>query len=149
MEKPPKILILNGPNLNLLGQREPEIYGTETLSDIHDMCEEYGQKNGLDIDFRQSNHEGQLIDWIQDALEDTDAVMINAAGYTHTSVAIHDALKILDVPIVEIHISDPEKREKFRHFSYIAPTAIKVIKGKGTKGYTEGLDFLKQHLSTN
>lgn len=148
MGSPLNIMILNGPNLNLLGTREPEIYGTDTLSDIADMCEEYGQKNGLAIDFRQSNHEGELIDWIHEALEKTDGVVINAAAYTHTSVAIHDALKILSAPIVEIHISDPSKREKFRHVSYIEPVATHVIKGRGIKGYTEALAYLAEHLST-
>ncbi len=149
MTKSFKIMVLNGPNLNLLGQREPEIYGTDTLSDISDMCEEFGQHHDLEIDFRQSNHEGQLVDWIQDTIEGYDGLMINAAAYTHTSVAIHDALKILSIPVIEIHISDPSKREKFRHVSYVEPVALKVIKGMGVKGYTEGLKFLRDHLSTD
>lgn len=144
----PKIMILNGPNLNLLGLREPEIYGCETLSDISDMCEECGQKNGMDIDFRQSNHEGVLVEWIQEALESYGGLVINAAAYTHTSIAIHDALKMLSCPVVELHISDPEKREEFRHHSYITPLAAKVIKGKGAKGYVEALAFLNAQLST-
>ena len=149
MGKSHKIMVLNGPNLNLLGQREPEIYGHDTLSDICDMCEEFGQTHNQEIDFRQSNHEGVLVDWIQEALDDYDALMINAGAYTHTSIAIHDALKILSVPVVEIHISDPTKREKFRHISYIEPIATKVIKGLGIKGYTEGLLFLDNYLSTD
>ena len=148
MDSSLNIMILNGPNLNLLGVREPEIYGHDTLSDIADMCEEFGQKQGLSIDFRQSNHEGTLIDWIQEALDDADGLVINAAAYTHTSVAIHDALKILSIPIVEIHISNPSEREKFRHISYIEPVAAHIIKGKGVKGYTEALAFLKKQLST-
>lgn len=142
------VMILNGPNLNLLGIREPEIYGHDTLSDVADMCEEYGQKHGLSIDFRQSNHEGTLVDWIQEAQEDVDGLVINAAAYTHTSIAIHDALKILSIPIVEVHISDPSEREKFRHISYVEPAATHIVKGKGIKGYTEALAFLAEQLST-
>ena len=140
-----KILILTGPNLNLLGTREPEIYGTTTLLDIEKMCHEYGQENQQRIDFRQSNHEGFLIDWIQESLDGFDGLVINAAAYTHTSIAIHDALKMLSIPIIEVHISDPETREEFRHHSYITPLACSVIKGRGAKGYVEALAFLKEH----
>ena len=137
-----KILILTGPNLNLLGTREPEIYGTTTLQDIEKMCVEYAVKNNQEIDFRQSNHEGFLIDWIQEALKGFDGLVINAAAYTHTSIAIHDALKMLDIPIIEVHISDPETREEFRHHSFITPLAKSVIKGHGAKGYVEALELL-------
>ena len=115
------ILILNGPNLNMLGMREPEIYGTQTLDDIKGMCLEKASELGFSIDFRQSNHEGELITWIQDAAGTAQAIIINAAGYTHTSVGIHDALKLAGLPVIEVHISDPAQREDFRHHSYIAP----------------------------
>lgn len=141
-------MILNGPNLNLLGTREPDIYGHETLCDISDMCEEYAQNCNFEIDFRQSNHEGELVDWIQEVLDDYDGLVINAAAYTHTSVAIHDALKMLACPIIEVHISDPAKREKFRYYSYIEPLAAKVIKGKGGQGYIDALEYLHNDLST-
>lgn len=137
-----KILILNGPNLNMLGLREPEIYGHDTLEDIQRLCEETARKKGMEIDFRQSNHEGDLIDWIQEERDDIDALIINAAGYTHTSVALHDALKLLKVPVIEVHLSDPFSREPFRHFSYIAPLASAIIKGKGASGYVEALETL-------
>ena len=143
-----KIIILNGPNLNMLGTREPEIYGHKTLGDISDLCEEYGQKNNLEIDFRQSNYEGELVTWIQDAIDEYDGLVINAAAYTHTSLAIHDALKMLSCPVVEVHLSDPAAREKFRHCSYIAPLAAHIVKGKGPQGYLDALAFLEAQLST-
>lgn len=137
-----KILILNGPNLNMLGQREPEIYGTETLADIETLCREAGSKHQAHIDFRQSNHEGELVTWIQEALGQIDGMIVNAAAYTHTSVAIHDALKLHDCPIIEVHLSDPETREEFRHLSYISPLARDVIKGKGAAGYPQAIEIL-------
>ena len=137
-----KILILNGPNLNMLGHREPEIYGHQTLSDLQSLCEEKAQKMGFSIDFRQSNHEGVLIDWIQDAVNKIDGLIINAAAYTHTSIAIHDALKLLDIPIIEVHISDPKNRETFRHTSYIESLATEVISGRGVDGYILALEKL-------
>lgn len=137
-----KILILNGPNLNMLGQREPEIYGTQTLDDIKKMCEEATNSK---IDFRQSNHEGELVTWIQEAMGQTDAIIINAGAYTHTSVAIHDALKLHSCPIIEVHLSDPETREEFRHFSYITPLATQVIKGHGMAGYTQAIEILTKN----
>lgn len=136
------ILILNGPNLNMLGLREPEIYGDKTLDDVKGMCLEKAQELGQSIDFRQSNHEGELVTWIQDARDAVDGVIINAAAYTHTSVAIHDALKLLDIPIIEVHISDPKTREEFRHISYIEPLAKKVVAGKGVEGYVLALEIL-------
>ena len=139
-----KVLILNGPNLNMLGVREPEIYGTQTLADIEDMCRQKAKDLGLEIDFRQSNHEGDLIDWIQQARGRFDALIINAAGYTHTSIAIHDALKTFTGTIIEVHLSDPQSREPFRHHSYIAPLAAVTIAGKGVRGYTEALEKLKK-----
>ncbi len=142
-----KILILNGPNLNMLGLREPEIYGHDTLADIEDWCRAKGDALGFEIDFRQSNHEGELVDWIQEAMGKVDGVVINAGAYTHTSLAIHDALKLLDVPIIEVHISDPKKREAFRHFSYIEPLAAETIAGKGGQGYVLALESLSTKLS--
>lgn len=136
------ILILNGPNLNMLGLREPEIYGRETLADIQASCAHHAASLGLSVDFRQSNHEGELVTWIQQARGQIAGLIINAGAYTHTSVAIHDALRLLDVPIVEVHLSDPKKREAFRHHSYIEPLAAQVIAGKGAPGYIEALDYL-------
>ena len=137
-----KILILNGPNLNMLGVREPSIYGHQTLDDIRTMCVERAGQLAYSVDFRQSNHEGELATWIQEERNTIAGLIINAAAYTHTSVAIHDALKLLDVPVIEVHLSDPETREDFRHFSYVTPVAAKVIKGKGPAGYTEAITAL-------
>ena len=147
----PKILILNGPNLNLLGIREPDIYGTDTLQDIENICAQTAQQHHLDIDFRQSNHEGLLVDWIQETMNEAhmvEGIIINAAAYTHTSVAIHDALKMVNCPIIEVHLSDPATREEFRHFSYISPIAQKIIKGKGVAGYSEAIKTLSDIINT-
>ena len=135
------ITILNGPNLNLLGTREPEIYGTTTLADIEKMCVEAAKKAGFAVDFKQSNHEGELIDWVQ-AAKDSAGIIINAGGYTHTSVALHDALKAVKVPVIEVHLSDPKAREVFRHYSYIEAVAKKSIVGKGAQGYIEAIEAL-------
>lgn len=140
MTKP--IAILNGPNLNLLGQREPEIYGTTTLAEIEAMCLEAAKKHGLAVTFEQSNHEGDLIDWVQQAGRNASGIIINAGGYTHTSVALHDALKSVAIPIIEVHLSDPQKREAFRHHSFIAPVAKKTICGQGAKGYVLAIEAL-------
>ena len=137
-----KILILNGPNLNMLGLREPEIYGSQTLDDIKGICAEAAQRLNQTIDFRQSNHEGELVTWIQEARGTYDGLVLNAAAYTHTSVAIHDALKTLDIPIIEVHISDPKTREEFRHNSYVEPLAKDVVAGKGVDGYVQALEIL-------
>ncbi len=137
-----KVLILNGPNLNMLGKREPDIYGSQTLDDINKLCEEHSKSLGLDIDFRQSNSEGELVTWIQDALENVDGIVINAAAYTHTSVAILDALKMHKCPIIEVHLSNPKEREEFRHISYIEHVATQGISGKGSNGYIEALTFI-------
>lgn len=136
------ILILNGPNLNMLGTREPEIYGHDTLEDIHALCRAEVERRGGTLTFRQSNHEGILVDWIQEFSGRIDGLIINAAAYTHTSVAIHDALKLLSCPIIEVHLSDPQTREKFRQISYIEPVAAKLIKGKGKEGYLEAVKSL-------
>ena len=140
------ILILNGPNLNLLGTREPEIYGAQTLADVKTLCTEKATSLGYEIDFRQTNHEGQLVDWVQEALSGFDGVIINAAAYTHTSVALHDALKMLSIPIIEVHISDPKTREEFRHISYVEPVASAIISGQGVQGYILALEKLKELL---
>ena len=141
-----KFLILNGPNLNMLGQREPEIYGDQTLDDIKGLCQEKATALGHSIDFRQSNDEGELVSWIQEARGNFDGVIINAAAYTHTSVAIHDALKLLEVPIIEVHLSNPKEREEFRHNSYIEPLAAEVIAGQGAGGYAVALEKLAELL---
>lgn len=136
------ISILNGPNLNLLGTREPAIYGTTTLADIRAMCEQAAERHGLGVDFRQSNHEGELIDWVQQAAGNHAGIIINAGGYTHTSVALHDALRAVGLPVIEVHLSDPKMREPFRHHSYIEPIAKVSICGKGAEGYVEAVDML-------
>ena len=140
----PTITILNGPNLNLLGTREPEIYGRETLADIEKMCVEAAKNQGLEVDFRQSNHEGVLIDWVQEVGRTSAAIIINAGGYTHTSVALHDALRAVKIPIIEVHLSDPKTREAFRHHSYIESVAKKSICGQGAKGYVLAIEALAQ-----
>lgn len=141
-----KIIIINGPNLNMLGRREPEIYGHKTLDDIRDDCLRKAKDMGLEVDFRQSNHEGEIVSWIQESLDNFNAIIINAAAYTHTSVAIHDALKLLDIPIIELHISDPKKRDEFRHHSYIEPLASAHISGQGPEGYLLALDKVAELL---
>lgn len=133
MAKP--IFVLNGPNLNLLGSREPEIYGTTTLADIEGDVRGHASQWGLSVEFRQSNHEGQLVDWLQEARGGASGVILNAGAYTHTSVAIHDALKAIDVPVIEVHISNPYRREPFRHTSYVSPVVTGVICGVGAQGY--------------
>lgn len=147
----PLILILNGPNLNRLGTREPEIYGATTLSDIEAMCRTACDEYGFDMDFRQSNHEGQLVDWIQEFCDRKGAgVIINAAAYTHTSVAIHDALKLLGkTPIIEVHISNPKEREVFRHFSFIEAVACQHILGQGANGYVMAIHELARRIPKN
>ncbi len=141
-----KILIINGPNLNMLGTREPEIYGSQTLGDIKSLCEKKAQTLNSLIDFRQSNYEGQIVEWIQEAKDTFSGVIINAAAYTHTSIAIHDALKLLNCPIIEVHLSDPKKREEFRHISYIESVASVVIAGHGADGYEMAIDKLTEIL---
>ena len=141
------ILILNGPNLNMLGTREPDIYGHQTLDDIKVMCLEYSKSVNFSIEFKQSNHEGQIVDWIQDAFKNNiNGIIINAAAYTHTSVAIHDALKLMKCPIIEVHLSNPKDREKFRHTSYIEPIATDIFAGFGANGYIMALKKLKEVL---
>jgi 3-dehydroquinate dehydratase II len=135
------IFVLNGPNLNLLGTREPEIYGHQTLDDIAGMLEDQARPLGLTIDMRQSNHEGHLIDWLHEANSvGAKAVLLNAGAYTHTSIAIHDAIKSISVPVIEVHLSDPAKREPFRHHSYIGLAAVQSFAGHGAASYTLALD---------
>ena len=141
-----KILVLNGPNLNLLGTREPEIYGDQTLSDIQQLTQVVGDSIDLDVDFRQSNMEGKMVQIIQDCKDTHDGIIINAAAYTHTSVAIRDALVLTELPIIEVHITNIYKREDFRKQSYISDIAQGVICGLGTQCYTLALNAIKKFL---
>jgi 3-dehydroquinate dehydratase-2 len=142
----PTILVLNGPNLNMLGMREPEIYGRETLGDIEEACREHGHRLGLTIDFRQSNLEGELVTWIQEARGTADGILINAGAYTHTSVALLDALRLAELPVIEVHLSNIFLREAFRHHSYISLVAKGVICGFGGHGYVLALDAVSRLL---
>jgi len=139
-----KIIIINGPNLNLLGEREKEKYGNTTLNKIEKNCRNFGKKNDIQITFKQTNIEGKIVDYIQDSRKKFDGLIINAAGYTHTSVAIRDALMILTIPIVELHITNIYNREKFRHKSLLSKAAKSVICGFGTRGYVLALEGLKE-----
>ena len=135
------VFVLNGPNLNLLGLREPEIYGSATLDDIAGMLEDRGGELGLAIDMRQSNHEGHLIDWMHEAQAvGAKAILINAGAYTHTSIALHDAAKSIKVPCIEVHLSDPMKREAFRHISYIGMACVAEFRGHGPQSYVLALE---------
>lgn len=137
----PVIYVLNGPNLNLLGMREPEIYGTATLDDIAGMLEDRASELGLAIDMRQSNHEGHLVDWLHEAqARGAKAVLLNAGAYTHTSIALHDAIKAIRTPVIEVHLSDPMKREAFRHISYVGMAAVDCVSGLGAQSYIVALD---------
>lgn len=141
-----RILIINGPNLNLLGTRQPEVYGHDTLETIAVACNDLGSKLGLDVDFRQSNNEGEIVDWIQEARTSHGGLIINAGAYTHTSVAILDALLAVDVPVIEVHLSNIYQRDEFRHKSYISKAALGVICGLGAHGYELALEALARHL---
>ena len=141
-----KILVITGPNLNMLGVREPSVYGVRTLSDIEVLCNEAAIEMDLSISFRQSNHEGEIVTWIQEAITGFDGVVINAAAYTHTSVAIMDALKMVAGPIIEVHISNVFAREEFRHHSFISPVATGLICGLGAEGYTLALRAIASQL---
>ncbi len=140
------ILILNGPNLNLLGRREPHIYGSTTLSEVEDMCRRRASTRGVTISFRQSNSETQIVDWIQDGIDGASGIIINPAAFTHTSVAIFDALSMIAQPIIELHISNPHKREPFRHHSYVTMAATALICGLGVNGYPLAVDAMADML---
>ena len=137
-----KLLVLNGPNLNMLGIREPDIYGKETYDDLCRMVKEHAEKRGVEVSLYQSNHEGDLIDRIQMAYGDVDGIVFNPGGYTHTSVALADAVKAVGIPTVEVHISDVASREAFRQVSYIRAACIATVAGHGLKGYLEAMDLL-------
>ena len=139
------ILVINGPNINMLGIREPGIYGKNTFADLLALLEETAQKENLEIQQFQSNHEGAIVDKIQEAFGTVDGIVINPAAYTHTSVAILDALKAVSIPAVEVHISDVDSRESFRQISYAGLACVKTIKGHGLEGYREAILYLKEH----
>lgn len=135
------VFVLNGPNLNLLGLREPEIYGSDTLDDIAGMLEDRARELGLQIDLRQSNHEGHLVDWLHEAqAEGATAVLLNAGAYTHTSIALHDAIKAVKTPVIEVHLSNPHTREDFRHISYVGRAARGTVAGFGALSYLVALE---------
>ncbi len=138
----PVIVVLNGPNLNLLGEREPEIYGHETLGDVEALCRNRADARGHDLDFRQTNHEGVLIDAVHEVRRSAAGLVVNAGGWTHTSVAIRDALAAVAAPVIEVHISDVHAREEFRHHSFISDVAARVIVGHGVEGYAEAIDVI-------
>jgi len=140
------VLVLNGPNLNMLGKRQPKIYGRETLADVEKACRAEATRLDLSVEFAQSNHEGLLVDLIQAAREKNSGIVINAGAYTHTSVALLDALNAAELPTIEVHISNIYKRESFRHHSYISPVAVGVIAGLGTQGYLVALQALARLL---
>lgn len=141
------ILVINGPNLNMLGIREPDIYGKSTYDDLVKLISDYCSENDVSVSFYQSNHEGAIVDAIQDAYGRMDGIVINPGAYTHTSVAILDAVKAVGIPTVEVHISDVNSREEFRQVSYISLASVKTIAGHGFDGYTEGIAFLKEYLN--
>ena len=141
-----KLLIINGPNLNMLGVREPDIYGRETYNDLIEKIESYCKQKGIECECYQSNHEGSLVDKIQQAYGVFDGIVINPGAYTHTSVALLDAVKCVMLPTVEVHISDPDEREEFRKISYIRLGCVNTIKGLGTDGYLKAIDFLQGYL---
>lgn len=136
------IFVLNGPNLNLLGTREPEIYGTDTLADIETACQAVAERLGVPLIFRQTNHEGELVDWLQEARTAAAGVLLNAGALTHTSVALYDAIKAMAIPVLEIHLSNPLRREAFRHQSYIGMAAHGTIAGFGLRSYVLGMEAL-------
>ena len=140
-----KILVINGPNLNMLGVREPKIYGTCTYEGLCEQIRSHANQIDVDVELYQSNHEGDLVDRIQAAFGNTDGIVINPGAYTHTSIALLDALKAVAIPAVEVHISDPDTREPFRKISYIRTACVETIKGHGLNGYLEAIDYLKEN----
>lgn len=147
MASAPKVLLLNGPNLNLLGRREPKIYGSTTLAEIEAACLREGKRLGLAVTCKQSNHEGELVTWIQECLGKADGIIINPGAYSHTSIAILDALTAVGLPVVEVHLSNIHRREEFRHNSYVSLIATGVICGLGAKGYQLALQALSDILN--
>ena len=148
MEKKKKILVINGPNINMLGIREPEIYGRESYDELLTLIEKAGEEAGVDIESFQSNHEGDIVDRIQQARSEADGIVINPAAYTHTSIAIPDALEAVGIPTVEVHISDVDRREGFRQVSYISAVVEKTITGRGIEGYREAILYLGRQVLT-
>jgi 3-dehydroquinate dehydratase-2 len=146
LSMPKRILVLNGPNLNMLGIREPKLYGSQTLAQLEAMCKAEGKKLGLTVECRQSNREGELCEWIQEAYGKRDGLVINAGGYSHTSVAIRDAISAVGLPTIEVHLSNIYAREEFRHHSYISAVAAGVICGLGAAGYRLALEALAERL---
>ena len=140
------IVVLNGPNLNLLGSRETEQYGTASLADIEALCRERAAHHGLELTFKQTNHEGDLVDWLQEAGRKADGVVINPAGYTHTSVALQDAVRAIEIPVIELHVSNIYAREPFRRHSYVSAVADGVICGLGMRGYGLAIDALAERI---
>jgi 3-dehydroquinate dehydratase-2 len=145
----PTVLILNGPNLNMLGVRQPEIYGRDTLADIEQACTDEAEQVELEIDFRQSNHEGELVTWIQEARTAHDGIIVNAGAYSHTSVAILDALNAAELPVIEVHLSNIFRRDAFRHHSYVSLAATGVVCGLGVHGYLLALQAMARLLETD
>ena len=141
-----KLLVINGPNLNMLGIREPDIYGKADYKSLCETVKVHGEKIGAEVECYQSNHEGDLVDAIQNAYGNTDGIVINPGAYTHTSIALLDALKAVGIPTVEVHISDVDAREQFRSISYIRAACIKTVSGQGIAGYTQAMDFLKGYI---
>jgi 3-dehydroquinate dehydratase II len=148
MARTPKILVVNGPNLNMLGVREPAVYGRDKLADIEKLCRRAGREFALAIDFRQSNHEGEIVGWLQEARGSCAGIVINAGAYTHTSIAILDALQLTELPVIEVHLSNIFRREEFRHHSYVSLAARAVICGLGAVGYRLALEALAEILGT-
>jgi 3-dehydroquinate dehydratase-2 len=144
----PKILVINGPNLNMLGVREPGVYGRATLGDVEKLCRRHARPLGLAMDFRQSNIEGELVTWIQESRKDHAGIVINAGAYTHTSIAILDALQTAELPVIEVHLSNIYRREEFRHHSYVSLAARAVICGLGPTGYRLALEAMAEILQT-
>jgi 3-dehydroquinate dehydratase-2 len=143
-----RVLVLNGPNLGRLGRRQPEIYGHTTHAELVDLCVAWGAERGLDVEVRQTNHEGELLDWLNTAADDATPVVLNAAAWTHYSWAVYDACAQLSAPLVEVHLSDPQQRpEEFRHHSVVTPHAVEVVAGHGVEGYRIALDIVARHLS--
>jgi 3-dehydroquinate dehydratase-2 len=140
---PSTVFVLNGPNLNMLGKREPDVYGSSTLAEIETACRSAARSFGFDIDFRQTNHEGVLIDWVHEASAAAKGLIINPGGYSHTSVALRDAVRLAGVPVVEVHLSNIFARESFRHSSHVSPVAVGVICGFGPAGYLLALEAMK------